>query len=434
MARAVTKSVAVSASGQAAQELSRAIVALLLKEPFYGHLLGSINRRIGPQVPTAAVALTPLGAELIVNPDFFIQALKTQERVAVVKHEALHLVFRHLYRPLIQNGHAELFNLAADLVVNQHIAPWPLPEGAITLATFPDLGLAPDDTLECYYEQLLALFRQLEGGKRSKSPRSAQALKDLLGSSRHSDHRYWASSGGYGFKDGTGEGAFADQTIASALGEALRKALETDGERQLLRARERSGAKHWGTLPDTIRTKLEQVQSRYRPAVDWRRALRLFAASGYRTRVVPTKRRMSKRFDQFPGLRIRRQQRIAIVVDTSGSIDQHSLTLFFAEIHGIWKTGAELLVIECDADVQRTYPYQGQPPTAVQGGGGTDFDPAFRWLRQREHGSFDACIFLTDGYAAAPEVRPPCPVLWVLTPGISDTSHLRGRAVFLNGG
>jgi predicted metal-dependent peptidase len=430
MARPAAKA---GAGEQIDQELGRAIVTLLLKEPFYGHLLGSINRRIGSQVPTAAVALTPLGAELIINPDFFLKELKTQERVAVIKHEALHLVFRHLYRPLIQNGHPELFNLAADLVVNQHIAPWPLPETAITLKTFPDLGLIPDQTLEVYYEQLLALLRQVEAGKTGKSPRSAQALKDLLGSTRHSDHRYWAASGGYGFKDGPGEGAFADQAIAPTLGEALRKALETDAERQLLRARDRSGPKHWGTLPANIRTQLEQVQSRYQPAVDWRRALRLFAASGYRTRVVPTKRRMSKRFDQFPGLRIRRQQRIAIVVDTSGSIDQHSLSLFFAEIHSIWKTGAELLILECDAEVQASYPYQGKPPSAVQGGGGTDFDPAFRWLRQREHGHFDACIYLTDGYAASPELHPPCPLLWVLTPGISDTSHLRGRAVFLNG-
>lgn len=428
MARAATGKVVPTAE----QELSRAIVTLLLKEPFFGHLLGGINRRIGSEVGTAAVALTPLGAELFINPEFFLKELKTAERVAVIKHEVLHLVFRHLYRPLVRNGRPDLFNIAADLVVNQHVAPWPLPASAITLATFPDLDLQPDQTLEHYYEQLETLQRQQQTGQNSHAPRSAQALDDLLqGQAGHSDHRFWAATGGFGFKDSAGATDLAAGTPPPALSEALRQALETDGERQLLRARERTDMRQWGQLPADIRTQIEQVQARYRPMLDWRRALRLFAASGYRTRVVPTKRRMSKRFDQFPGLRIRRQQRIAVVVDTSGSIDERSLQLFFSEIHGIWKTGADLWIIECDAQVQHSYPYRGQTPTAVQGGGGTDFDPAFAWLRQPEHGGFDACIYLTDGCGPTPTVRPPCPVMWVVLPGLTDTQGLPGRVIFL---
>ena len=77
---------------KATHELGRTIVTLLLKEPFYGHLLGGLVRRISDDVPTAAVALTPKGPELIVNPLFFIKELKTKERVAVIKHEALHII------------------------------------------------------------------------------------------------------------------------------------------------------------------------------------------------------------------------------------------------------------------------------------------------------------------------------------------------------
>ena len=87
-----------------ADEVSRGIVALLIKEPFYGHLLSGVVRRIDDKVPTAAVSLTPHGLHLIVNPEFFMKELKKDERVAVIKHEALHLLFRHLYRPLIQKG------------------------------------------------------------------------------------------------------------------------------------------------------------------------------------------------------------------------------------------------------------------------------------------------------------------------------------------
>ena len=69
-----------------ADEVSRGIVSLLLKEPFYGHLLSGVVRRIDDTVDTAAVSLTPSGLHLIVNPQFFMKELKKDERVAVIKH------------------------------------------------------------------------------------------------------------------------------------------------------------------------------------------------------------------------------------------------------------------------------------------------------------------------------------------------------------
>ena len=122
---------------KATHELGRTIVTLLLKEPFYGHLLSGLVRRISDDVPTAAVALTPKGPELIVNPLFFIKELKTKERVAVIKHEALHIIFRHLYRKPKKNADLKLFNIASDLVVNQLIEPWPLPETGVTAKNLP---------------------------------------------------------------------------------------------------------------------------------------------------------------------------------------------------------------------------------------------------------------------------------------------------------
>jgi predicted metal-dependent peptidase len=162
--------------------------------------------------------------------------------------------------------------------------------------------------------------------------------------------------------------------------------------------------------------------------------LRLFASSGYRTEVVATNRRMSKRFGTFPGIRIRRKQRLAVVIDTSGSIGDEVLEVFFREIHGIWKNDAEVMVVECDADVQRAYDYKGKTPKAVEGGGGTSFDPALAWVSNPRNGAFDACIYLTDGCAGEPEVRPRCPMLWVITADGSTGAHLKfGRVIQLPG-
>lgn len=423
---------------KATHELGRTIVTLLLKEPFYGHLLGGLVRRVSGDVPTAAVALTSGGPELIVNPLFFIKELNAKERVAVVKHEALHIIFRHLYRKPKKNVDLKLFNIAADLVVNQLIAPWPLPETGVTLKTFPDYDLRPDQTVEWYYKKLLKLkkvgLRQsnAKSGKNGNdssnssneeaenAPQSVEALAQILNQTSHGNHSLWAASG-------SAEGADAEP-----MSQTLFDALEADTERHIIRARNRLPISQWGSIPFDIQTELQSIEQNRKPKVDWRRTLRLFANSGYRTSLVSTKRRMSKRFNTFPGTRVKRQKRVAVVIDTSGSIAIDQLQLFLAEIHAIWRNGADIQIIECDASVQRTYPYSGKPLDNVQGGGGTSFDPAFEWLNNMRNGRFDACIYLTDGMADAPTTRPRCAVMWVLTDQLSSTEHLKyGRIIIL---
>jgi hypothetical protein len=114
------------------------------------------------------------------------------ERVAVVKHEALHLLFRHLFRRDPARHRPALYNVAADLVVNQFVgAPWRLPPGAIVLATFPDLGLAEDRSLDWCYERLAALAAG--GAAAERAPESAAALERLLaGPPRHASCSGWS--------------------------------------------------------------------------------------------------------------------------------------------------------------------------------------------------------------------------------------------------
>jgi len=111
-------------------------------------------------------------------------------------------------------------------------------------------------------------------------------------------------------------------------------------------------------------------------------------------------------------------------VDTSGSIGAETLAAFFAEIALIQRSGADVVVIEADAAVQNVYPFRGRVPEQAGGGGGTDFNPAFRWLREVSRQRFDGCIYLTDGYADTPSVRPPCRLLWVVTKDGRTGDHL----------
>ena len=49
------------------EEISRCIIKMLLKEPFYAHFLSGVIREITDQVPTAAVGFKAVKIALYVN-------------------------------------------------------------------------------------------------------------------------------------------------------------------------------------------------------------------------------------------------------------------------------------------------------------------------------------------------------------------------------
>ena len=413
----------------AEEELSRCIIKLMLSESFYAHFLGQVSRVVSKDVTkTAAVGLRNKTLCLYVNPDFFLGELQSkEERVAVLKHEVLHLVFKHLFRHRA-NWDPHIANVAADISVNQYVPPWPLPDGAILLEQFAVLNPEPEQTVEYYYEKLI------EGKQRAP-----QRIDDINASLNMSGE---GGEGGEGERQENKQGKEELESEKQAW-ERIRAILAGDPndetwmddhsnwsdnpgdeaevrqiEDAILKARERTKEQDWCNAPAWLQDIVNAILERRKPQVDWKRSLRLFASNSRRTRITGTVKRFSKRFgNPNPGIKIKRFQRMAVIIDTSGSVDDESLSAFFAEIHGMWRNGAEVIVIECDAAVQRSYPYQGKAPRGVAGRGGTAFDPAFEHLwERRKREVLDGCIYLTDGYANTPQIKPPCKLLWVLTP------------------
>jgi predicted metal-dependent peptidase len=413
-------------------EVSRCIVDLVRSEPFYGHILGGLQRHFTKEIETLAVGLRGDAIQLIVNPIFFLKGLtKVDKRTAVLKHEVLHIVFKHLFRNKTLSHIPKLWNIAADLVVNQYVAPYKLPDGAILLSTFPDLGLTAEDTADNYYAALFKLNHEISSvKKRSKNPRSAESLKKILSQLLPSDHSCWADLNSPDM-DGERTGANIPQMI--------RDALKQISEDQIIKAYERTKAsKAPGNLPEWLDKYIDDLLNSRKPQINWRNTIRMFAASSRRSKMISTMQRDSKRFEALeglphnPGLKLKRFQKMAVAVDTSGSIDGESLSIFFSEINGIYKQGADITVIECDADIRRTYQYRGKIPECVKGGGGTSFEPVMKWLKNTST-RFDGCVYLTDGFAEAPETKPPCKLLWVVSGG-EGGEHLRyGRQIILQG-
>ena len=381
-------------------EISRCIIKMLLKEPFYAHFLSGIIREVTDKVPTAAVGFKSGKITLYVNENFFLKELRSiSERVAVIKHETLHIIFKHLFRMKTKNYDNQLFNIAADIVVNQLIAPWKLPGSAVTLETFPELKLPKDKFVEWYYENLKK--------NASKDSEYKKRLMEISEQGTHSDHKMWGENENFSME-----------------------VVETEVDRMIIQAKDRTPIKNHGTIPLGIKSLIQSIIEKRNPQIDWKRALKLFSSTSRRTRVYHTMKRFSKRFGTRPGIKIKRFQKLAVAIDTSGSINKDDYNTFFSEIHSMWKFGAEVDVLECDADVQKKYSYRGRTPEFVHGGGGTSFDPVFEHIKSNRFERYDGCIYLTDGYAPEPKIKPPCKVFWCITIDGKVGPHLKfGRVV-----
>lgn len=394
------------------EELSQTGVALLLKEPFYAHLFSGLNKEItgpGHEVQTLAVGLGHGTLTLFVNEQFWDNELKKPEhRYGVLKHELLHLVFRHLLvkEPLLDS---RLMNIAFDLVVNQYIERDQLPDDSIFIESFPELRLNRGETWYYYYKQLES-GRKNEGedsSGKTASPSLDQIQSDSHGLERHQPWREIRSR--------------------SEMENAV---LDTHLDSLLRTAHQRTNAAAWGNLPAGVRDMLDRLYIKP-AAVNWRMALRQFSQSARSTRLRNTVQRASKRYGTTPGIKINRRQRVLVALDTSGSVGAPEFQSFFNEIRHLWRAGAVVEVVECDTQIHSRYKYTGITPELITGRGGTDFSPPLE-LANRERP--DLMIYLTDGYAGPLTIKPTVPVIWLISPdGLAPSSaswsKLPGRKV-----
>ncbi|MFD9106173.1 VWA-like domain-containing protein [Streptomyces virginiae] len=180
------------------------------------------------------------------------------------------------------------------------------------------------------------------------------------------------------------------------------------------------------------------------PSVDWRQALAgavREAAAWAAGAVDYTYRRPSRRTPALggrvvlPSLR-RPLPRVAVVVDTSGSMGPDDLAAALAEVTGVLREvgvgGNRVAVLACDADVHAVTRVRSAGEVTLAGGGGTDMRvgiSAALAMPDRPN----VVVVLTDGYTPWPDEtqscrliaaligeNPPAPPSWVETVRVGD--------------
>ena len=163
----------------------------------------------------------------------------------------------------------------------------------------------------------------------------------------------------------------------------------------------------------------ETLRDAHRSRLDWRTLLRHYLVSAARDDYrwsVPNRRFIDAGL-YLPSMHCEGLGTLAVLIDTSGSLDPGTLATFWAEVRAVAEElrPDTLAVVQVDTEVQdaAVYRFGDLPETlTAKGRGGTDFRPGFAWLAQ-EGITPDCCLYLTDmACDRYPETPPPFPVLW----------------------
>jgi predicted metal-dependent peptidase len=372
---------------------------LILTEPFYGLFLIGINKKFTDQIPTAGVSKNGIGMQLTINPEFYTN-LNDLHRLGLIKHELLHIAFGHLLMRDLYSNH-KLFNIAADLEINQYIDSSKLPEGGLLLSSFPELNLPKKAGTKVYYN----LLEQAQDD--GTSPSLDSLMNKMDGESQYC-HGTWDEF--------------------DELSEPDKKLLEKQVEHQLKDAAETT-VKRQGNIPGEFKDIIERLFHVEPAKFDWKSYLKRFVGNSSVVYTKKLRRKYNKRYAANPGLKIKFKNHILVGVDTSGSVNNEELKEFFSELAHMSKTGHKITVAQCDTSLRTVEEFNPKKDWEIHGRGGTSFQPVID--HYNEKGSYTALIYLTDGEAYAPD-NCPKNTLWCLSSISEMNNELPGLVIKLN--
>ena len=381
-------------------QVARTTKTLIFTEPFYGLFLIGINKTYSENIPTAGVSKHGIGMQLTINPEFF-NGLSEDHRFGLIKHELLHIAFGHLLLRDLYTDH-KLFNIAADLEINQYIRENKLPTGGLLLSSFPELNLPAKAGTKKYYELL----------QQAKEDGSCPSLESLMNE-----------------MDGESEYCHSTWDEFNDLSEPDKKLLQKQVEHQLKESAEQT-VKKCGNIPGEMADIIHKLTHIEPAKFDWKQYLRRFMGNSSVVYTKKLRRKYNKRYAANPGLKIKFKNHILVGVDTSGSVNNDELREFFSELTHMHKTGHKITVAQCDTSLNSVKEFKPKKDWEIHGRGGTSFQPVIDHYNEKK-GVYTALIYLTDGEAYPPD---DCPknALWVHSSNCTINEELPGQKIQLN--
>ena len=376
----------------AKEKLITARISLLLKAPFFGNLATRMNLVNADEwCPTAATD----GRRFYYNSQF-VNNMPLKQVEFLVGHEVLHAVYDHMGRRGSRDP--KIWNIADDYCVNSDLIDQRVGEKITVVPMLYDpkyKGMSAEEV----YEHLM------ENAQKINMDQLAKQLLD-----EHMD-----GSG----EDGEGEGDDENGNGRPRLSKAERDQIRDEIKEAVLQAAQAVGA---GNLPGGVKRMIKDLTE---PQISWKELLEqqiqstikndyTFARPGrkgwHMDAILPASK---------PGETID----IFIGIDTSGSITQNDLKIFFSEIKGIMDSYTEykIKVVGWDTEIGGVGEFTSENMEDIcnfdpQGGGGTD--PHCVWEYLIENGIEPKKLIMFTDYCffgwRPQDVESYCDTVWII--------------------
>jgi predicted metal-dependent peptidase len=359
------------------EKLITARVGLLLRASFFGNL--ATRLKLVNADEWCSTAATD-GRHFYYN-SRFIDMLKPKEVEFLFGHEVLHCVYDHFGR----RGDRDpmLFNVANDYAVNADLKKHRVGEFITSVPCLYDSkyeGMSSEEIYDDLYEN-------------AEKINLSDLIDKLL-----DDHLDGEGDGDDGDEDGDEKSGRGKKPKMSA--EERQKIRDEIKEAVLSAAAASDGA---GNLPAGVKRLIQDMTA---PKINWRELLRMQLESTIKSDF--TWMRASRRgwhMDAImPGMKNDELIDIAIGIDASGSIDERMLRDFLSETQGIMDQfqSFRIHIFTFDTRVYNPQQYNSDNLDSicdyeVKGGGGTDFDAIFDYLKEEQIEPKRLVVF-TDGY------------------------------------
>ena len=401
-------------------DIALAAKSLIFIDPFYGYFSLGVQKEFSDIVPTAGAGFININPVIYFNEKFW-NNLSGDHRIGLLMHELQHIIEFHIIN---RDSYAdkELYNVAADISINQRIPAKNLPPNGVYLNSFPELNLPPHLSADEYYTLL------------EKSQQNSPKLQSLLSAMKDGkqtvcSHETWD---GDGDDDGNGD---ADGGSKSGVGrsEAVKELIKRQVEHQLKEVFEEYMGKDPGKIPGHLRDFIRNLYNKVKPVTDWKRVVRAFKSFCDKQEIKFTRQRINKRFPDNDAIFLKRVRKLLVGIDVSGSISPDILNKFFDQIDHIQRTGVEIDIAEWDVTVHRTYKYNKKSFNAnfqMGGGGGTSAEDMIRYFNASRY--HNGLICFTDGFIGGRWQNRSKPVLWVVTKDGTLNFDYIGKKIQMN--
>jgi len=418
---------------EATFNLDEHIVGLLREEPFFAALSRKLEKVSTKTVPTAGVKFNSdrCRFEMYYNPEFLGELHKQDPKYVkgVLMHEFYHIVLLHVTSRLPDGEMTRKWNVATDLAINSELtvfeADHTAPAGYVVQRSLLPLDKALIPTV---------------GPFASMSPHlSAEEymvlLPDTEAANDEGQEGMPSDGNGEGEGEGQGEGAEGNEGDSAGNGfddhsdwgdsdgtDEKRKIAEERLKENIKEAFVEAQSKGYGSVSQSMRRVIKEAIT---PKVNWRAVLRSFVKASQRADKSSTIKRLNRRYAYIhPGKKARRQAKIAVSIDQSGSVSDNMLTAFYSELDKLAQL-AEFTIVPFDTSVSEDHVHvwkKGERRAKERYlSGGTCFNAPTNWVNKNK---FDGHIVLTD--MEAPKPAPSkCQRMWMTTKACAERPYFQ---------